>query len=78
MGSFVDLKGQTFDRLTVIGRLQRKDYPRKSKSVMWRCLCTCGEWTIPGTEEFPFLYVRFWKEANPDLREFVLKSMNGE
>jgi len=33
----VDLTGQRFDRLTVIGRA-----PRKARHAIWACACECG------------------------------------
>jgi hypothetical protein len=35
MGSFINLRGRTFGRLTVISRL-------RNKPQYWRCLCRCG------------------------------------
>ena len=41
MGSFIDLTGQTFNRLTVIRRVENK-----GKNTMWLCKCSCGNETI--------------------------------
>lgn len=41
MGSFKDLTGQKFGRLTVIERV-----PNKSKHTYWRCKCDCGNETV--------------------------------
>ena len=38
IGSFVDLTGQKFGKLTVIGR----DYSRKANITYWLCKCDCG------------------------------------
>lgn len=38
MGSFKDLTGQTFNRLTVLYPLKE----RKNGSVVWHCKCECG------------------------------------
>ena len=37
MPNFIDLAGQTFERLTVIKRA-----PNIGKEVYWECLCSCG------------------------------------
>lgn len=37
IGSFQDLTGQKFGRLTVIERAENK-----KKNVMWKCICDCG------------------------------------
>jgi len=34
-----DLAGQVFERLTVLGKSDRRD---KSRVILWRCLCECG------------------------------------
>ena len=39
MGKFVDLTGQTFNRLTVIEKTDKRD---SSGSVIWLCRCVCG------------------------------------
>lgn len=43
MGSFIDLTGKVFDRLTVIRR--DKDYvsPKGRKDAMWLCQCSCNK-----------------------------------
>ena len=41
MGTFKDLTGQKFGRLTVIERTENK-----GKQTMWKCLCDCGNYTI--------------------------------
>src|SRR6185369_15068342 len=44
----IDLTGQTFGRLTVLGRAPDRHYPSKTH-VMWHCQCACGnEVTIQG------------------------------
>ena len=42
MGKFIDLTGQKFGRLTVIGRADDKLLSNGQKKVMWHCLCSCG------------------------------------
>ena len=42
MGTFVDLTGQRFGRLTVLGRAEDGVSPRGKHRVRWRCLCNCG------------------------------------
>jgi len=37
MGKLIDLKGQTFNRLTVI-----QDNKREKGNVIWQCKCSCG------------------------------------
>ena len=39
---FVDLTGQKFGMLTVIGRAEDRVSPNGTKRVMWRCKCDCG------------------------------------
>jgi hypothetical protein len=39
MGNYVDLTGQVFGRLTVIGT----DGEKKHGSYMWNCICSCGK-----------------------------------
>lgn len=41
MGSFIDLTGQTFNRLTVIRRVENK-----GRNTMWLCKCSCGNETV--------------------------------
>jgi len=43
MPPFVDLTGQTFNRLTVIERVEN------SKPIRWKCICDCGNTTIVET-----------------------------
>lgn len=38
MGTFIDLTGKKFERLTVIKRLKNK-----GRTLMWECLCICGK-----------------------------------
>lgn len=38
MGAFVDLTGQKFNKLTVLHKTNK----RKNGSVVWQCLCDCG------------------------------------
>lgn len=38
----IDRIGQTFNELTVIA----KEYIPKKKGTFWKCLCSCGEYTI--------------------------------
>lgn len=38
MGAFVDITGQTFGRLTVLGRA-----PNRGTITMWKCVCSCPE-----------------------------------
>ena len=40
MGKKVDLTGQRFGKLVVI-----RDVGRKNGSVLWECLCDCGNYT---------------------------------
>lgn len=42
-----DLSGQTFDRLTVIERTDR----RVNGSICWRCICSCGNAAIVGAAD---------------------------
>ena len=42
MGTFIDLLGQRFGRLTVIGRMPNN----KQNQAVWKCLCDCGNETI--------------------------------
>ena len=45
MGTFSDMTGFRFGRLTVLGRAPDKTTGKKPK-VMWRCRCDCGNETI--------------------------------
>lgn len=38
MGKFIDLSGQTFNRLTVVEKMS----PDKSGAIIWKCECVCG------------------------------------
>ena len=45
MGKFIDLTGQRFERLVVIGRAPDKACVRGGRNfhiVMWECVCDCG------------------------------------
>lgn len=42
MGKFVDLSGQRFGRLTVLGRGKDVRFPSGGMKVRWRCRCDCG------------------------------------
>lgn len=42
MGKLIDLTGQRFGRLTVIGRAENNT---RTGHPMWRCLCDCGQET---------------------------------
>lgn len=44
--NFIDLTGQRFGRLTVIGRAEDKTYANKRYSVMWLCQCDCGKQVV--------------------------------
>lgn len=39
----IDLMGQTFGRLTVVGRADDYVLDSTCMQVVWRCICTCGE-----------------------------------
>jgi hypothetical protein len=39
MGKLIDLTGQKFGRLTVIGRTDKK----KNNDILWHCKCDCGQ-----------------------------------
>lgn len=41
MGKLIDITGQKFNQLTVLGRGENK-----GKKVMWKCLCDCGNETL--------------------------------
>lgn len=46
----MDLTGQTFGYLTVLGRVNDKYSPCGKKRIMWNCLCECGkEVVVQGT-----------------------------
>ena len=38
----IDLTGQRFGRLSVISKAERRLGPSGSSSIMWNCLCDCG------------------------------------
>lgn len=42
MGKFIDLTGQRFGRLTVVGRAENS----KDQRAMWNCICDCGKTTL--------------------------------
>lgn len=42
MGSFIDLTGKRFGKLTVICRDSDKEEPSGRKVPMWKCKCDCG------------------------------------
>lgn len=44
MGTFQDLTGQTFNRLTVVGLAGARSGSRRKP--MWNCLCVCGQRVI--------------------------------
>ena len=46
MGKFIDLTGQTFHRLTVIGRAEDYIAPSGKHYIQWRCVCNCENKTI--------------------------------
>jgi len=43
MRGYIDLTGQTYGRLTVIGRSVA---PPNPKRVLWDCVCSCGQTTV--------------------------------
>lgn len=43
MGKLIDLTGQRFGRLVVLGRAEKNTH---TGHPMWHCLCDCGEETI--------------------------------
>lgn len=45
MGSFIDLTGQKFNRLTVINRAESKRRPSGKLVTYWNCKCECGNIT---------------------------------
>ena len=47
MGSFKDITGQRFGRLTVIERVEND----KHNQARWKCLCECGNYTVAVTSE---------------------------
>lgn len=42
MRKFIDLTGQKFGRLTVLGRADDYVDPKGNKAIQWLCLCECG------------------------------------
>jgi hypothetical protein len=46
MPNFIDLIGQRFGKLVVVGRTNKG---KKSKSVRWECMCDCGNTSFPTT-----------------------------
>ena len=42
MGKFIDLTGQTFGRLTVIGQAGYHYLPSGQRDMKWLCKCSCG------------------------------------
>lgn len=45
MGKFVDLSGQRFGKLVVIGRVPGYKLPNGKSGVRWKCVCDCGKET---------------------------------
>ena len=43
MGKLVDLTGQIFGRLTVLGRAEDYFTPKGKRFVQWHCKCECGK-----------------------------------
>lgn len=43
IGKFIDLTGQRFGRLIVIGRGEDYISPKGKASIRWNCLCDCGK-----------------------------------
>lgn len=44
MSVLIDLTGQTFGRLTVIERAEKKSI--RGQAARWRCVCSCGKETV--------------------------------
>ena len=42
MGSFIDLTGQKFNKLTVISRAESRRSPSGKLVTYWNCKCECG------------------------------------
>lgn len=42
IGKFIDLTGEKFGRLKVLGRAENKIRANGKTRTMWRCLCECG------------------------------------
>ena len=45
MGTFKDLTGQKFGRLTVVKQAEHYITPKGKKRIRWECLCDCGKTT---------------------------------
>lgn len=48
---FMDLTGQTFDKLTVIKRIEDKTYPNGRRTIQWLCQCECGQTRTASTTD---------------------------
>lgn len=46
MGKFIDLTGQRFNKLTVIGRAKSRRQPCGKLVTYWNCICDCGNETV--------------------------------
>ena len=46
--NFIDMTGQRFGRLLVLGNAESKTRPNGSKRSMWKCKCDCGNIKIVG------------------------------
>lgn len=46
MAKLIDLTGQRFGKLTVLNRAEDKVLPSGYKTVMWNCICDCGNTSV--------------------------------
>lgn len=46
MGSLIDLTGNRYGRLVVVGRSESKKRANNRTRTMWRCVCDCGNYII--------------------------------
>lgn len=50
MAKFMDLTGGAYGHVTVIKRLPNRISPKGQPTVVWECLCVCGEITEVGSQ----------------------------
>ena len=67
MGSFKDITGRVYGRLTVIDRVEND----KHNQARWKCLCECGNYTVAVTSELNRGNVRSCGCLNREISKMV-------
>lgn len=75
MSKLIDITGQTFGRLTVVGISRRANYP--GDHIRWQCRCSCGGETLATAKNLRTGHTKScgcWRSEN----WFIQKQTHGE